>query len=210
GGLLSTAGDLLFQGNADGELVAYRAGDGERLWSFDAQTGIVAAPVTFTAGDNQLVAVAAGWGGAFALTGGELAGRSAGSVTRARVLAFRQGGTAALPAIAAVTDAGVEFSAAAEGAVLPLSDDAIAAIERGRVVFMRNCHMCHGDRAVSGSSLPDLRHMSDETIAQFSAIVLGGLRHQGGMPGFSERLEEANTDDLLAYLQNARAMADAD
>lgn len=213
GGLLSTAGDLLFQGNADGELVAYHAADGERLWSFDAQTGIVAAPVTFTAGDNQLVAVAAGWGGAFALTGGELAGRSAGSVTRARVLAFRQGGTAALPAIATVTEAGVELPAAsqlAESAGLPLSDDAIAAIERGRVVFMRNCHMCHGDRAVSGSSLPDLRHMSDETIAQFSAIVLGGLRHQGGMPGFSERLDEANTADLLVYLQHARAMAGVD
>ena len=44
GGMLSTAGNLVFQGNAEGQFASYRADNGERLWTFDAQTGIVAAP----------------------------------------------------------------------------------------------------------------------------------------------------------------------
>ncbi|MEZ5568881.1 MAG: PQQ-dependent dehydrogenase, methanol/ethanol family [Halioglobus sp.] len=193
GGLLSTAGNLLFQGNADGELVAYRATDGERLWGFPAQTGIVAAPISYQVGDDQFVTVAAGWGGAFALATGELAARSEGSVTRARILAFRAGATGELPAI---VDVGKSVLPAAAVAGDPDS------VERGRVLYMRNCHMCHGDRAVSGSNVPDLRYMSDQTIADFTGIVLGGLRHQRGMPGFLQQLNEANATDLLAYLRN--------
>ncbi|MGB0188972.1 MAG: PQQ-dependent dehydrogenase, methanol/ethanol family, partial [Aequoribacter sp.] len=58
GGLLSTAGNLVFQGNAEGEFVAYTADSGERLWSSYAQTGVVAGPVTYTVDGEQYVAVA--------------------------------------------------------------------------------------------------------------------------------------------------------
>ena len=44
---------------------AYRADKGEKLWSAEAQSGIVAAPVTYTVGKDQYVAVDVGWGGAF-------------------------------------------------------------------------------------------------------------------------------------------------
>ncbi|MGB1060975.1 MAG: hypothetical protein ACPGZU_12640, partial [Ketobacter sp.] len=47
GGMLSTGGNLLFQGTADGKFVAFAADSGKRLWDFPAQTGIVAAPTTF-------------------------------------------------------------------------------------------------------------------------------------------------------------------
>ena len=67
GGLLSTAGGLLFQGNADGEFVAYRASTGERLWTADVQTGVIAAPVTYAVDKEQYVAVVAGWGSVSAL-----------------------------------------------------------------------------------------------------------------------------------------------
>ena len=46
GGVLATAGNLVFQGTARGELRAYRANTGQLLWSFDAQTGIGAAPIS--------------------------------------------------------------------------------------------------------------------------------------------------------------------
>ena len=48
GGVLSTAGILVFQGNADGELAAYNAVTGKRLWSAPSQTEIIATPVTTT------------------------------------------------------------------------------------------------------------------------------------------------------------------
>lgn len=60
GGILSTAGGLVFQGHSDGELVAYSATDGETLWSAPTQTGVLAPPVTYMIDDEQYVAVVVG------------------------------------------------------------------------------------------------------------------------------------------------------
>ncbi|MEE3332438.1 MAG: PQQ-dependent dehydrogenase, methanol/ethanol family, partial [Myxococcota bacterium] len=65
GGALATAGNLVFQGSADGRLIAYRASDGEPLWESPAGTGVMAGPVTYSVDGVQYVAVAAGWGGSF-------------------------------------------------------------------------------------------------------------------------------------------------
>ena len=45
GGVLATAGNLVFQGRADGRLLAYDAVSGERLWDFNAGLGISAPPI---------------------------------------------------------------------------------------------------------------------------------------------------------------------
>jgi PQQ-dependent dehydrogenase (methanol/ethanol family) len=45
-GVLATAGGLVFQGDAQGQLAAYAARDGKELWSYDAGNGIIAAPAT--------------------------------------------------------------------------------------------------------------------------------------------------------------------
>jgi alcohol dehydrogenase (cytochrome c) len=59
GGLLSTAGGLLF--GSDGPIVyAMDARNGTRLWSFDTGGHISAPPVTFRSGDRQIVAIMAG------------------------------------------------------------------------------------------------------------------------------------------------------
>ncbi len=63
GGVLATAGNLVFQGRADGILAAYRATDGHPLWTFDAGTGIMAPPVTYSIDGVQYITILAGWGG---------------------------------------------------------------------------------------------------------------------------------------------------
>ena len=68
GGVLSTAGNLVFQGLADGTFRAYRADDGRELWRFDAQTPLMAGPMSYSVGGAQFVAVTAGFGSGFALT----------------------------------------------------------------------------------------------------------------------------------------------
>ena len=68
GGLLSTAGGLVFGGGADGIFAAYDAKTGEKLWSIDLKTGILAPPVSYTVDGVQYVAVMAGWGGAGGLS----------------------------------------------------------------------------------------------------------------------------------------------
>jgi PQQ-dependent dehydrogenase (methanol/ethanol family) len=191
GGLLSTAGRLVFQGNSDGEFVAYRADDGQRVWSADAQTGIVAAPISYSIDGEQYVAVAAGWGGAYALNAGELATRSKGAINRSRVLVYKLGGARQLPPVATVQREMPKPPA--------LTADA-ATIAEGHTHYMRNCMVCHGDRAVSGSSLPDLRYMSAQTHEQFDAIVLGGMYWQKGMVGFSDKITKSESDAIHQYL----------
>ena len=196
GGLLSTAGNVLFQGNAEGEFVAYAADTGERLWSQFAQTGVVAGPVTYSVDGEQYVAVAAGWGGSFALVGGELASRSKGAVSNPRVLVYKLNAKNILPPMP---------EPAQMAAITPMEavgDEAM--IIEGHRLYMANCHMCHGDRAVSGSSIPDLRKMSADTWELFKPIVLGGLRHEQGMVGFAETLSVEDTDAIYAYLVKRR------
>jgi len=191
GGMVTTAGNLLFQGNSEGELVAYRATDGERLWADDAQTGIVAAPISYGVGDDQYVAVAAGWGGVGAMASGAILADAKGAVNRSRVLAYRLGGDNALPPIEAIErplPSPPELSASADE------------ISKGHALYTRHCHMCHGDRAVSATSVPDLRYLSAEKHQQWDAIVLGGILSDNGMVSFREQLRQDESDAIHAYI----------
>ncbi len=61
--MLATGGNLVFQGRADGIFAAYRATDGQQVWQFDAATGIMAPPGTYSIDGGQFLTVMAGWGG---------------------------------------------------------------------------------------------------------------------------------------------------
>ncbi|MBI3209887.1 MAG: PQQ-dependent dehydrogenase, methanol/ethanol family [Candidatus Solibacter usitatus] len=59
-GLLSTAGNLLFAGDDQGEFTALDARDGKELWHFNTGQQITASPVTYGVKGKQYVAIAAG------------------------------------------------------------------------------------------------------------------------------------------------------
>ncbi len=73
GGVMSTAGGLVFYGTPEGFLKAVDARTGKELWKFQTGSGVVAPPVTWQDGSEQYVAVVSGWGGAVPLWGGEVA-----------------------------------------------------------------------------------------------------------------------------------------
>jgi len=75
GGVMATAGDLVFYGVPEGYLKAVDAKSGKELWKFQTGSGIVAPPITWEEGGEQYVAVVSGWGGAVPLWGGEVAKR---------------------------------------------------------------------------------------------------------------------------------------
>ena len=75
GGVLATAGNLVFTGTPEGYLKAFDAKTGEELWKFQTGSGIVGIPVTWEMDGEQYVAVPSGWGGAVPLWGGEVANR---------------------------------------------------------------------------------------------------------------------------------------
>ena len=93
GGTLSTAADLVFQGNGDGYFVAYDAQNGDELWKVNTYTSTIAPPVTYSIDGEQYVAIQVGSGGAAGLTEGDLAmPASAKYGNFGRMLAFKING----------------------------------------------------------------------------------------------------------------------
>src|SRR5438132_1535038 len=163
GGLLSTAGNLVFQGTAQGNLEAYRADTGQKLWSADAQSGVVASPMTYTVGAEQYIAVLAGWGGVFPLAAGEAALSSGRTQNISRLLAFKLNSKTSLPPLPQFTPPQLNP---------PKSIATAATIHRGEALFQPLCSPCHGDVAVGGGVLPDLRYSGSLDNDQWFEIVL--------------------------------------
>jgi quinohemoprotein ethanol dehydrogenase len=190
GGVLATAGNLVVEGSAAGELAVYRADTGDKLWSMDAQSGIVAAPMTFEAGGEQYIAVLSGWGGAFPLVAGRAAGQSGNLRNVSRVLVFKLGGTAALPALTPQTLV-----------LQPPPDKAEpATVLRGQDLFGRHCGMCHGQAAISGGVTPDLRASQFLVSDVWYQIVLDGLLKGAGMVSFSPVLDRNDATAIRDYV----------
>ncbi|MCE4223719.1 PQQ-dependent dehydrogenase, methanol/ethanol family [Methylobacterium sp. C25] len=78
GGVLTTGGGLVFTGTPEGFLKAFDAKTGEEVWKFNTGTGVVSSPITWEQDGEQWIGVAAGWGGAVPLWGGEVAKSTAG------------------------------------------------------------------------------------------------------------------------------------
>ena len=73
GGVMTTAGGLVFTGTPEGAFKAFDDETGEVLWTFQTGSGVVGQPVTWEMDGEQFVAVLSGWGGAVPLWGGEVA-----------------------------------------------------------------------------------------------------------------------------------------
>jgi quinohemoprotein ethanol dehydrogenase len=191
GGLLTTAGNLVFQGRADGRFAAYKADTGELVWEFPAHVGIVAAPVTFTVDGEQYVSVLAGWGGAYAMASG--VPRHRGNVlSQGRILTFKLGGSAALP------PPNVAFMEIPEPPALEATAEQLAS---GEVLYHTYCAVCHGPGAVSsGGGSSDLRYSSADIHGSWDAIVRQGAFVGKGMARFDHVLSEADSTAVQAYV----------
>ena len=197
GGVLATAGNLVFQGRADGILAAYRATDGKQLWTFDAGTGIMAPPVTYLANGVQYLSVMAGWGGPDGMFNKPKHGKVKPGY--GRILTFALGGTAVLrvPAFGHTEPPKPAISMTASRET----------IHEGGLLYDAHCPFCHGADAVAGP-LPDLRYATKEVHEQFEAIVIGGARAPLGMPSFKDLLTRDQVRAIQAYiLSRARESA---
>ena len=187
GGVLATAGNLVFQGTINKTVVAYRASDGKKLWEAPAQNVPIAAPITYSIDGEQYVAFNAGWGGGLAHIEGfrfkDL------KVSKSRLLVFKLGGTTSLP----------PFDDAPAMATPPPPVTASAEqIAAGQALFGKNCAICHGVEARGG--IKDLRQMSPQTHAQFLDIVLGGARQSRGMASFADLLSKTDAEAIHGYV----------
>ena len=192
GGVVSTAGNLVFQGNGMGEFVAYGADTGVRLWSAETQAGVLAAPIAYSVDGDEYVAIEVGWGGAFGLAAGELALYSHVASNLPRVLVYKLGGTASLPPL----------PAAATPVLDPPPDTATAAnVTAGKALYHRYCSSCHGDSATGSGVLPDLRYSGlIKSPEAFDLTVRQGTRMDKGMVAFKDEVSPQDLEKIRAYV----------
>ena len=199
GGTLSTAADLVFQGNGDGYFVAYDAQNGDELWKVNTYTSTIAPPVTYSIDGEQYVAIQVGSGGAAGLTEGDLAmPASAKYGNFGRMLAFKINGGLSI-------DEPEHW--ARDIPEPPIVQASAAQIEHGGELYGEVCGFCHGIGVYGGPAVPDLRKMSEQTHRMFNEIVLEGVLEDRGMSNFSDRLSEADVNDIYAYI-NSRSWQD--
>jgi quinohemoprotein ethanol dehydrogenase len=194
GGTMATAGGLVFQGQADGTFSAYDASNGGELWKFDAGLGINAAPMSFSAGGKQYVAVLVGYGGTAAAMSSVMdVGWKYGQQPR-RLLVFALGGTSKL-APSPPRDMHV---AALDDPALTI-DIGDAMLGKGMSIACMSCHGA-GFRG-AGTPGPDLRESAVSLrLEDFSAFIKQG-NYARGMPAFAW-LSDAQIKGLHAYLRH--------
>jgi quinohemoprotein ethanol dehydrogenase len=193
GGVLATAGNLVFEGTSMGEFNAYQADTGAQLWSVQVHTGILAPAVTYQVDGEQYVAVLLGWGGAVGLAAGAIALAShTGEGNVPRLMVFKLNGTDTIP-----------MPATPPNRILrpPPSNASAAVVARGKQDYHHSCGVCHGDSATSGGILPDLRYSKAlNDAALWNSIVRDGALQNHGMVGFGSELTPQQTDDVRAYV----------
>jgi alcohol dehydrogenase (cytochrome c)/quinohemoprotein ethanol dehydrogenase len=191
GGILTTAGNLVIHGNAAGYFTAYRADSGQKLWSTAVQSAVMAAPITYEIDGEQYIAVLSGWGGAYPLMQGQGSDKSGSTRNVSRVLAFKLGGKATLPPLppAATLFAG-PWSATADAAT----------VGAGKELFDRFCSVCHGQAAIGGGVVPDLRTSPFVGVDAWYSIVRDGALRQGGMAPFAQVLDRDQASAIRAYI----------
>jgi len=200
GGALATAGDLVFAGSGAGEISAYKADTGSKLWSGETQAGVLAAPMTYEVNGEQYIAIEVGYGGAFGLAAGPLALDSHVKGNSPRVLAFKLGGRSRLP---------TPKPEAPRVLQPPPATANVAVVAEGKARYHRFCGTCHGDSAVSGGVLPDLRYstvLGDANL--WNQIVHDGALKSQGMVSFATVLSQSEIDAVRAYV-TLRANQDA-
>ena len=202
GGVLGTAGGLVFQGDALGMFSAYDKETGERLWEFNTYTSMLAPPISFEIDGEQYVSVLTGSGGGDLFGGEPLPPiEIQASLTYnnfGRLLVFKLGGKEKLP-IPDVRDTTIPEQT--------LADASVAQIRNGESNYNQYCAVCHGFVVKSAGGLPDLRKMTSETHGIFNKIVLEGILGSNGMAGFADVLSEDDVDNIHHYVR-ARAHED--
>ncbi|HEY4038787.1 MAG TPA: PQQ-dependent dehydrogenase, methanol/ethanol family [Burkholderiaceae bacterium] len=188
GGILSTAGNLVFQGLASGDLCAYTADRGRRLHCVPTGSHLGAAPMTYSVDGVQYVAVQAGYGGVamyWPIPPNTIASKY---LNVNRIIAFRlDGGAVPKPPLRVEPPV-----------PLPPENPASAqVIHEGERLFTTYCSRCH----VFGPSItPDLRRIDPAVRARIKNIVIEGERAPFGMGRFNDVLSESDVNAISSYL----------
>ena len=185
GGVLSTAGNLVFQGQGNGEFAAYAADSGKKVWSIQTGSAIESVPVTFAVNGEQYILTPVGWGSGSRLFAPAWTMATPQSKRGpSRLLAFKLGATTAFP---------VPPDVVPPVPKPPRQTGSRETIHQGKALYRKFvCDGCHspdvdGSGAwVLNGAVPDLRYAPPEVHQAWDDIVLEGTHWSRGMPGFAD------------------------
>ncbi len=187
GGTLTTAGNLVFQGTAEGTFNAYNAKTGEELWKSPVGSGVIAAASTYTVDGKQYVSIEVGWGGVLGNVIHVSPNESPGTV-----YTFALGGNAPLPTFTAYQQA-----ALVQGVPYNKAD-----VGPGAGLYVANCALCHGTPGVNnGGVIPNLGYIPQGILAHLSSMVINGPLVGEGMPNFAGKLTPEQVTQIQAFIQ---------
>ena len=192
GGVLASAGGLVFQGDGLGYLSAFDADSGEKLWSFNTFISMLAPPITYQVDGVQYVAILAGTGAVENFVGlvtTETAAMKYGNF--GKLLVFKLGGNLALEE-PRILDRSIPEQ--------PIMVASAAQLLRGEQQYNLVCGGCHGGNARSAGVLPDLRMMGDGKHKIFQEIVRGGVLAAGGMASFADVVTVDDAENIRQYI----------
>jgi len=188
GGVLSTGGGLVFQGDGAGTLNVYAADSGRQLAHVLLGTGVMAAPMTYRIGTTQYVAVMAGYGG-----------DAIGYPLRASYAAYSRNNEGRI--IVLKLDGGAVPQPQPLAATVfprpPPHEGTPLQIATGEVLYNRYCSRCH---QLGPGLLPDLRTIGAGIHQAFYEIVLRGALAANGMARWDDVLSRADAESIHAYL----------
>ncbi len=188
-GVLTTS-ELVFQGTAEGNFVAYDASTGEKVWETPLNTGIIAAPITYLIDDVQYLSIAVGWGGVLGLWS-----KYTKQINPGTIYTFALGKNESMPS----------YPDKPEPKLISQSFEASESeLKNGNLVYDRYCNNCHkfGD----GGVIPNLAYSTSETFNNFKLIVWDGEYLGKGMPKFKDRLSEQDVEDVKNYILSMSKM----
>ncbi len=184
-GTMTTAGNLVFQGTSPHNFTAFRADNGEKLWTADAQAQIAGGSASYSIDGVQYVAVVAAGQGFF--------GGGYWAPNYARLLVYKLGGTVTLPPhdvyVPPPLNPPEQFGDA-------------ALLTKGEAQYNSHCASCHGNNTARVASLfPDLRYAGALWTADgFKAIVIDGALQDNGMVSFRKVLTPDDAEAIRAYV----------
>jgi len=198
GGVLTTASNLIFQGRGSntGELVAFDATTGEKLWSYETPNSMAPGPISYEVAGEQYIAVMGGRG----FSGGNDA--DARAKNPGRIFAFKLDGKATMP----------PGPGPAPPPNVPEEFFSPAAVAAGAEPYRVYCSRCHGGETHSLNIIPDLRRSAAlSSSALWNSIVIEGALEPNGMIGWSAFLTAEDAQTIRAYVAaQARALLETE
>jgi quinohemoprotein ethanol dehydrogenase len=192
GGTLVTAGNLVFEGTAEGVFTARRATDGRLLWSAPVVSATEDAPVTYLYRGRQYVLLPVGASGDVRYL--PEYGNPPSANGPSRLIAFSLGAHGTVP-----NDV---IKKPPQPEPPRLSASASVIVRGGQLYESAGCIECHGAKldVAPGGTAPDLRYLPHGIYAEWNRIVLGGELETAGMPSFHGDLSPSDSQAIRAYV----------